>query len=65
MNREIKVRLDSERKWGFISKNENNNFYKQNFLNKQIAENLAEKEAKSNFNLFLIPIFSQICIKNF
>lgn len=43
MNREIKVRLDSERKWKFISKKDNNNFYSQSFLNKKIAEDAAEK----------------------
>lgn len=43
MNREIKVRLDSEIKWKFISKKENNNFYSQSFLNKKIAEDVAAK----------------------
>lgn len=47
MNREIKVRLDSERKWNEITKAENNMFYSQSFLNKKVAEKIAEKEAKS------------------
>lgn len=49
MNREIKVRLDSERKWNLIAKSENNMFYSQSFLNKKVAEEIAKREAKSKF----------------
>ncbi|KAG5669659.1 hypothetical protein PVAND_017542 [Polypedilum vanderplanki] len=43
MKREIKARIDSEKKWSFMSKPENNQFYNQTFLNLKVAEKFGEK----------------------
>lgn len=51
MMKEVRVRLDSERKWGFIANKDNNKFYNQTYLNQKVAE--AHKDSKSNYSLIL------------
>ncbi|XP_070508885.1 uncharacterized protein [Chironomus tepperi] len=54
MKREIKARIDSEKKWSFMAKPENNQHYSQSYLNARIAERFSQN-AKNRKNSSTSP----------